>query len=245
MRALWLLFLVGCSGGDDTIKTDDTAGGGDDSGGSTDNDFAVRIKSPEDGATFDFGESVDFVAKATKNGEATDIKTATWTIGPVVEKGDDISIDDLPSGTWDVELSAVVGKQTLTESVSITIKDAPPMNYEGRANIDLHLDHPDYGEYDDGCDGGLTFVATGSAFSGSGTCKEELFGETFPFTLEGTVAGGNIEGSLILDADGTQYSTPFTGSGKYGDSFNANFDYTHSADGATLRVYGTWNADPQ
>jgi hypothetical protein len=243
MRALWLMLLVGCTGGD-VVKTDDTAGGGD-SGGSSSSDVAVRITSPEDGATFDFGQSIDFVAEATKDGDPTDIKSATWTIGELTKKGADVSIDDLPSGTWDVEVSAVIAKKTATDSISITINEPPPMNYEGRAAIDLHLNHPDYGEYDDGCDGGLTFVLTGTAFSGSGTCKEELFGETFPFTVEGTVSGGNIEGNLILDADGTQYATPFTGTGKYGSAFNANFDYTHSADGASLRVYGTWNANPQ
>jgi hypothetical protein len=245
MRTLWLLLLVGCTAGEESNKTDDTAGSADDSGGSSATEVAVQIRSPADGATFDFGESVDFVAKATKDGSAAEIKSATWTVGDVTEKGAEVSIDDLPSGTWDVEVSAVIGKKTATDTISITIKDPPPMNYEGRATIDLHLNHPDYGEYDDGCDGGLTFVVTGAAFSGSGTCKEELFDETFPFTLEGTVTGGNIEGNLILDADGTQYATPFTGTGKYGQPFSANYDYTHSADGATLRVYGTWNANPQ
>ena len=100
MRALWLLLLVGCTSGEESNKTDDSGGGGD-SGGSSSNEFAVRIKSPEDGATFDYGESVDFVAKATKNGEATEIKTATWTIGEVTEKGDDITTICLRApGMW-------------------------------------------------------------------------------------------------------------------------------------------------
>lgn len=247
MRALWLLLLVGCTG--DVEGTDDTSKGAteDDSGGGGggNSTVSVRISSPEDGATFNVGEAIDFVAKGKKDGESADIKSATWTIGDVTKKGEEVTIDDLPAGDWVVEVEATIGSKKATDSISITVKEVPPMNYEGRANIDLHLDHPDYGEYDDGCDGPLTFTLTGNSIAGSGTCTEELFGETFTFTLNGTLSGGHTEGNLVLTADGNDYATPFTGTGKYGEPFASNFDYTHSYDGATLRVYGTWNANPQ
>jgi len=68
---------------------------------------------------------------------------------------------------------------------------------------------------------------------------------TFPFTLSGTVSGGQVSGELILtDDQGTSYTTPFDGTGRSGSTLNARFDYTHHGD-FDLRIKGSWTADPQ
>lgn len=236
----WL--LVACAGG---AGGEDSSGKGGDTGGGGDPSVEVTITSPGEGDTFDFGQAIDLSVEATRDGEPVEIKRAVWTIGDWTGDGASTTAEGLDAGDHKVQVVATIGGDDYRDSVDITVLDAPPLNYRGQVNIDLHLDHPDYGEYDDGCDGAFDFVLDGNAFTGSGTCTEELFGEQFPFSIEGTARGGDIEGELILQVDADSYTTPFTGTGGYGDAMHGDFDYTHRADGASLRVYGTWDANPQ
>ncbi len=237
----WLL-LVACSGS--TGGDDGKTGGDGDSGGGGDPSVEVAITSPRDGATFDFAEAIDLTVESTRDGDPVDPKRVSWTIGDWTGSDAETTAEGVSSGDHKVQVEVTIDGDTYTDSVEITVKDAPPLTYNGQINIDLHLDHPDYGEFDDACDGNLTFILDGNDMAGDGTCTEELFGEQFPFSVSGTVRNGTLTGDLILEVDGTSYTTPFEGDAAYGDPITAAFDYTHRADGASLRVYGTWDARP-
>jgi len=240
MLALWL--AVAC--------TSDPSSNGNtkDHGGTTDGGSVVEITivSPEDGSTFDFAEAIPLSVEATVDGASTKIKTATWTIGDWTTDGAEAEATDIESGDHKVKVDVTVNGSDFSDSVSITVKDAPPLNYSGRNNMNLTLT---YGgsPYDDVCNGSLDFVLDGSTFNGSGSCTDDLLSTEFQYAVEGNVRNGNLDGDLILTDpnDGTEYRTPFTGTGSYGDAFAASFDYTHHIDGNTLQIEGTWNATPQ
>ena len=103
-----------------------------------------------------------------------------------------------------------------------------------------------YDVYEFECPGTVSFAVADGAFSGTGQCQIEI-DTTYdvPFTLEGTVGDGAIAGVMTLNADGTDYETPFAGTGRSGSTFSASYDTTHRTSDGDLRIYGTWTADPQ
>jgi hypothetical protein len=75
---------------------------------------------------------------------------------------------------------------------------------------------------------------------GTGSCGDATF--DFGFRIEGTATEETIAGNLIAESGGERVDTPFTGI-RRPDLISAHFDYTHSADGENLRLYGDLNAD--
>lgn len=232
-------YFLACSGETGT-ETDDSKGGG----GGSDAVIEVAITSPGKGETYDYGSPITFTAEVTADGEAIDASKVTWSSGAWSDVGISVTTSDLPPGKNTVQVEAKVDGETYTDSVDVTVKDPPPLDYRGTANIKLFLQLVDWGDYDVNCPGNLTFTMTGADFSGTGSCTEDIFGETYQFTVDGSSSGGNIEGSLSLNIDGTDYPTPFTGTGAYNQAMDADFDETYNVDGNSIRVYGSWTANP-
>jgi hypothetical protein len=234
------LLLVGCT----APTSEEEEKNGDDTGGpSEDAVIEVTITSPSKGDSFMLGDEVRFKVEATADGKKTNIKSATWTSGDWTKSGTDVTTDELPAGELTIEVEAEVGKDTYTDSVKITVTEPPPLDYRGTADIKIDVDYDGF-ELTDRCPGNLNFVLDGSAFSGTGSCTDEQFGETFQFTITGALTGKKISGDLSLNIDGTDYPTPFDGTGGYDEAFNATFDQTVREGGNSVRVYGSWTASP-
>ena len=237
-----LVLMLACTGTNSDDNGNDTKSGTATST-STGNGAKVHlnITSPEDGAVFDYGEAVDF---SVETSDGSKIKTAEWTIGDISRKGTDVTIDSLPAGDLHVKVTATVGGSTLNKAVDITVNDPAPLDYHGSVDMQLHVKYQG-NDFDDSCPGNLSFTYDGTTLAGSGTCTEELASQEFTFTLDGTSKGGSkISGDLILNSDGTEYSTPFEATGDYGKPINATYDYTHKNGSDSVRVYGTWTASP-
>lgn len=231
-----LALMLACTGdtGGDGTKTSTSSS-------STSATFEVSITSPEDGAVFEYGDTVDFAVERSDGGN---IKTAEWTIGDMSQKGTEVSVSDLPPGDLQVKVEGVAGGADYSDTISITVNPPAPIPYSGTVAMEFTLRY-NGSDYDDSCPGTINFTYDGTTLTGGGTCTETLFDTAFSFTLDGTAKStAKIEGNLVLDYDGTQYSTPFTATGKYGEQIDATYDYTHKDSGNTLRVYGTWTASP-
>ena len=246
MRATWLLLLpLSCSGGSDE------GGGGQ---------LTATIVSPEPGETFSPGEAIGLdVALRVGNADA-DPGKVTWTIGDWTGTGEQAEATGIAAGDWTVKVSATVGDETAKDTVRITVEgdadadgdadsdadadaDADPdLTYAGPFDANIEYDISGF-EGGGPCPGTVSLTVGSRGFDGTGQCTAE--GTDFVFNIDGKISGTSISGDLVAVADdGTEYRTPFTGSGSYGFPLYADYDKTFTDGGDSLRIFGTFAADP-
>lgn len=246
---LSLLVLSACSGGTSDGASDRPPKDGEDTEDTTDREITIAIAAPQPGREFDADEAVPLEVTAKNGSRATDVTSATWTIGAWNGEGVSTEATGLPSGAHTISVAAVVAGDTYTATVDITVLELAVTNwtYAGTLEADVIISTQDYGDFDDHCSTPISFALDSGTLTGSGTCA--VFGdldvEPIPFAMEGTVRGGTISGALIMTFDGTEARTPFDGSGDAGDPLSAAFDSTHRDSGNSVRIMGTWSATPQ
>jgi hypothetical protein len=243
MRALYFLpvLLLACSGSSDGGDTDDT------------NDpeakaVTLTMVSPEDGKEYPYEDALPLHVEAKREGKAVAIESATWTIGAWTGEGKETEASGLDPGAYTVSVDAVVGGETYTASVDITI--AEPVQtlfaYSGTFDADVVVTS-EFGDFEDHCSTPISFTVDTGVISGSGTCSvfDEYGFDPLSFTMEGTVRGGNIAGDLVMAVDGEEARTPFSGTGRAGEALSASFDTTHRSADGSVRIVGTWSGSPQ
>jgi hypothetical protein len=253
MRVLALV-LVGCSGGAIKTETGDGPGPGPDPTNPTGdpNPPSLMITSPGDGATFTAGARVTLEARAmTGDGAPANGAVISWfTADGWSAVGSPIEVTDLPVGSYSLAASTTVGGEAADASVRITVEEAlptEPIDYSGTLAMETVLDAGSFGTFEYPClNDYLTFELDGTAFVGAGACTVDagFFTEQFVFAVEGTVSGASVSGTMTSAEAG---GDPLPFSGNY-DSANghisASYDETYANSDGSLRLYGTFDADP-
>jgi hypothetical protein len=241
MRTPWLLLLsLSCSGGTGDGETPH---------------LTATIVSPEAGEVFSPGEEIELDVALRVGSTAAEPGKVTWTIGDWTGSGERTSTTDIPLGDWTVLVAATVGEESAKDTVRITVEGDADGDTDADADADGDPNLPYGGPFDANieydiagfegggpCPGTVTLTVGTLGFDGTGACSAE--GTDFLFTIEGKISGTAISGDLIADADGTEYRTPFTGTGSYGESLSAQYDKTFTEGGDSLRIFGTFGADP-
>lgn len=248
MRQLLLLpVLVSCTG---DSATDSAASGPP---------VKVTIASPADGESFAWDDDVTFDVVVKQGKEEITFRSVVWSVGGDTLKGDDASAAAKSFGAGEVEVSVelYVGDEKFTaDAVSFTVEEEPvdtdtggdtgvepgALRYQGTMATHVWYDG-DFGSYDSDCPGSVTVDILDGTMSGSGQCLLDGQYDMY-FVIEGTQNGGGISGSLIAESDGTEFRTPFTGTGKKGETLDAEYDKTFNDSGESVRIAGTWTADP-
>lgn len=217
----------------------------------------VSIDSPGDGDRFDWDEKITLEVSAKEGQKKVDLGAVTWTVDDRELRGESAEVANLDPGDYTVEVDVVVGGEHYGSNVEITVKDRPddtgdtgdtgtggPGTYAGTMATHVWYDG-EYGEFDGDCPGTVNFtVSESGVIDGTGKCS--LDGQyDMDFRLDGSQSGSNISGTLIAESDGTEYRTPYTGTGKEGGHFAAEYDKTFQTGGDSLRIAGSWAADPQ
>jgi hypothetical protein len=225
---------------------------------------SLTVKSPEDGATYEWGETIDLEVQVKEGGKVVDARSVVWTLGDRTERGASsfIEAERLDAGSVDVSVDVAYGGNQYNQRLSIKIDDGGgggedtgkdtgkdtgnnggSGTYSGTMASHIWYDG-EYGRFDGDCPGTVDFtIDDAGALSGTGWCR--LDGEyDFYYTLEGVQGRGDITGTLIAESDGTEYRTPFTGTGKDGETQQAEWDKTFQTGGDSLRIAGSFVADP-
>lgn len=210
----------------------------------------VSIVSPAEGDVFAAGEQVLLSARATDQDDVVQvIESAEWSAPDWATTGNDVVAVDLPLGTYDLDLAALVAGETLTDSVSITVaiddtgEPLPDVAYEGIIAANVFYEGS-YGKMEDPCDGWVTFTITGEgALSGEGNCR--AFGEDWQFSIAGTRDEDSLSGELSMEFKKITVPTDWRGTIDDKGHVEGAFDQTHVPKaGETIRVWGTFTADP-
>lgn len=210
----------------------------------------ISLASPADGATVAEGEAVHFLVTAKLGKEDAEVNHAEWTAGTWSRTGNDFDATDLPVGDLTVSVEALVDGQTVTDTVTITVEPAgpPQVSYRGTFSATASA-QTDFGDVAGPCDGSVSFTATRDtkAIAGSGMCTWRTdFGDAdIEFNMDGGWTTGSLAGDLILVYDGTEYRTAYTGTGNYNEKLDATFDTTIETADGSLRLNGSWSANPQ
>ncbi len=251
LPALWL--VPACSG--KTTASDDSAGAAT---------LTVLMNAPTPTATYYANQQVPFEVIARVDGKPTDITHATWSLDDGAQTKDAASgnFDGMSAGSHTVHVDVLAGG--LTGSLDETFTVSPPegdtdtdtdsdtdtdtgtgtgMAYVGTiaANIDYN---GQFGSFGSPCPGTISYsVDTTGSFDGTGDCVTTDGGYDFPFTLHGTTPP--VAGELVMTYNGNPARTPFSGHGAAGGTMSATYDTTQTYASDTVRIYGTWTADPQ
>lgn len=237
--------------------------GEDSSGGEA---VVVVVTSPKDGERFSEDDVIDLEVQLKQGGKLVDARTVVWTVGDLTERGASTFVEAsrLDAGEVDVSVDVNYGGKQYNQQLTITVAgqgedtgkdtgkdtgqdtgtDPGSIAYTGTMASHIWYDG-EYGEFDGDCPGTVDFVIDeAGAVVGTGWCV--LDGEyDFYYTLDGTQGRGSISGSLILVGDdGTEYSTPFSGTGTDGSTQEASWDKTFRTGGDSLRIAGSFVADP-
>lgn len=217
-------------------------------------ELTVLVNAPTPAGTYYSNEPVPFEVIARVDGSPVDIDSATWSLddGAQTATGATGTFDPVAPGEHTVHIEAHVGSQTGYRDVSFTVS-APEADADTDADadtqylgtVDANIDyHGSYGDFGSPCPGTMRFaVSSAGTLTGTGTCRADAY--DFPFDLEGMVTGGTVTGNLIMTSNGTEVRTPFTGHGNVGSALTATYDTTHTDAGESVRVYGSWTAEPQ
>lgn len=236
------LALLACG----TSEPGDTGGSGA--------SIVVSIDSPADGDRFDWDESITLEVSAKTGPKAADIGAVTWTVADREVRGESTEISDLDPGDYTVNVDVVFEREHYEASVDITVLEKPtdtgdtgsggPGTYAGSMATHVWYDG-EFGTFDGDCPGTVNFtVSEAGVIDGTGHCT--LDGEyAMDFLLDGNQGGGEISGALIGVIDGQEVRTPYTGTGKDGETFSASYDKTFRDGGDSIRIEGTWTAEPQ
>lgn len=248
MRPAYAVFLLSCAPAES-----DT--GENESGAVT-----IEIVSPEHGDSFEQGDSIHFEVSAKQGKESAKITSAVWTVGEDTFRGDSTDYGRLDNGNYTVKVEVVVGEKTYRDDVGIQVQgggDADTdVDADSDTDTDVDTDMPYAGSlsshiwlegdfsYDADCNGTVTLTYTAaSTLIGTGNCK--LDGDyDMEYRIDGTASKGSLAGNMIMTNEGTEYATPFTGTGRQGEALSASFDKTYRDGGDSLRIQGTWTANP-
>lgn len=125
--------------------------------------------------------------------------------------------------------------------------DTGPVGYVNgvfQANVQVSGDFDVSGP----CNGvvNLTGDPVANSIEGTGTCTWVTdWGDLdMLFMIDGVADSGALSGNLTLEYEGESYPTPYTGTGNVGSALSASFDETYNVSGSSLRIAGTWSADP-
>jgi hypothetical protein len=238
------LLCAGC-GKDDTATPDDT------SSPSAASHAVVEIVSPSQGDSLDNGDQVALEVSITDedSGEAMDYDAVAWS----AEGGwsyDQASgtVNDLPVGSYDLQVTVTVSGRELTDQVSITVEDPKdPITYRGQLDSTIYLYSNDYDMDDEAPCVGDFEISTDESWNitGTGVCDVELFWGLVDwdviFEIDGKRTDGNVEGTLFFfDDHGTRYETPYAGTISDKD-INTDFDADHENEDGQLSFWGTMN----
>lgn len=257
-----LLALVACG---DSGSSKDSGSGPNKAG------ISITIVKPEDGKTYPADKPLQLEVSAARGERSVAVAGADWTVGDWSGSGKSTSWAHPSSGNMDVTVDAVVEGEHFAASVNITIGDGGdadtdtdadgdadadadsdtdadngPWNYAGTMTAHVWYDYSGY-TGDGDCPGSVSGTLTPPNFAGTGQCTLATDAGDFdvPFRLEGTVKGGTNSGDLILTQDGTDYRTPYSGNGNKGEHIGATYDKEFKQNGDTIRIAGSWSADPQ
>ncbi len=233
--------------------SDDSASGGE---------LTVLVNAPSPSATYHSNEQVPYEVVARVNGNPVDISHATWSLddGAQEKQGATGNFEPMTAGDHTVHVDVTAAG--LSDSRDVTFTVSPP---EGDADPDTDADtdtdsgtdflgsisanidyHGDFGDFGSPCPGTIGFhLAADGTIAGAGTCNATESGYDFPFTVEGTAGGGNVNGTLVMTYNGTDSRTAFTGHGGSSSTITASYDQTFNSGSDTVRIYGTFSADPQ
>lgn len=240
LASLLPLFLLACSGSTDGSDPDGTDKDKQEA------EVTIELLSPSEGEEFPYGESVPLHVEAKRNGNPVAIESATWTVGGWTGTGKETEATGLEPGAKTVEVEAVVGGETYTASVGITIAEPVVYTYSGTFEARVVANIDGLGEFEDTCRTTIGFTVDAGVLAGSGVCAvfDEYDFEPLSFMMEGTVGGGAVEGDLVMSLDGSEARTPFSGTGRSGQPLEASFDTTHRSGDGSVRIVGTWSASP-
>lgn len=248
---LSVLHVLSCSGKDGSGDSAPTA------------ELTVLVNAPSPASTYYSNEQVPFEVVARLDGEPADVTHATWSLddGAQEKEGATGNFDPMSAGEHAVHVEVLAGGQSASRDVTFTV--SPP---EGDADTDADTDtdtdadatqfigtieanidyHGDFGDFGSPCPGTLSFTLDAAhTIVGSGTCRTTDGGYDFPFTMDGAASGGVVSGNLVMTYDGTDALTPYTGHGGSQTTITANFDETFNSGSDTIRIYGSFSADPQ
>lgn len=249
MRHLLFVSLLGSCTGDS--GTDDSAG--------PSLTVTVTIASPKDGTTFAWDEDVTFDVVVKQGKEEVTFRSVVWTAGGKTLKGDEAEAAASTFGEGEVEVGVqlFVGDEKVEAApITITVEAEPvdtdtggdtgvepgAIRYEGTMATHVWYDG-DFGSYDSDCPGTVSVDILDGTMTGTGWCLLDGQYDMY-FVIEGTQGGGGISGALIAESDGNEFRTPFDGTGKKGETLDASYDKTFNDSGETVRIAGTWTADP-
>lgn len=251
-----LLLLPGCSGKGDAA--DDSAGNGE---------LTVLVNAPSPSATYHANQPVPFEVIARLDGSPIDITHATWTLDADAQtkEGATGEFDLMTAGDHTVNVEVRANGETSTRDVSFTVSPEGDADTDTDSDTDTDADtdtdtdadfsytgsisatidyHGEWGDFGTPCPGLLNYTVDASGtIAGLGNCTTTEGGYDFPFTMEGRTTG-DVSGVLIMTYDGNEARTPFAGRGAAGNTMNADFDTTQTYGSDTVRIYGSWTADP-
>lgn len=219
----------------------------------------IEIVSPEHGSEWSEGDDIHLEVSAKQGKAAADVDSVVWTVGDREVRGASTDVGNLDPGNYDVVVDVVVGDKHYGGRVGIVVnRGEADADTDADADADADADVTPYAgtmdshvwlsgdfDYDASCPGTVSFtVSSSGTIAGTGQCR--LDGDyDMAYDIEGTVSGRNLSGDMIMVNEGTEYRTPFTGSGAVGDTMNASFDKTFRDGGNELRLQGSWTASPQ
>jgi hypothetical protein len=223
----------------------------------------INVKSPEDGAAYEWGDTIDLEVQVREGGKVVDARTVVWTVGDRTERGASTFVEAsrLDAGEVDVSVDVTYGGNQYNQRLTITVDDggggkdtgkdtggdtgvaSGSIAYSGTMASHIWYDG-EYGRFDGDCPGTVDFaIDEEGTMAGTGWCL--LDGQyDFYYTIEGLQGRGEISGSLIAEGDGQEYRTPFTGTGKDGETQEASWDKTFNSGGDSLRIAGSFTANP-
>lgn len=246
-----LFALLSCSGKD----------GGDDSAPAA--ELTVLVNAPSPASTYYSNEPVPFEVVARLGGDPVDVSHATWSLddGAQEKEGATGNFDAMSAGDHTVHVEVLASGNNASRDVTFTVSapegdadtdadtdtdtDADATQFIG--TIDANIDyHGDFGDFGSPCPGTLSFTLDAAhVIVGSGTCQTTDGGYDFPFTMDGSANAGDVSGNLVMTYDGTDALTPYTGHGGSQTTITANYDETFHSGSDTIRIYGSFSADPQ
>ncbi len=213
----------------------------------------LEISSPMDGSVYLAGEAV-FLQASVKDELSDDLLQASdfaWSAeGWGGYEGESGTVSDLPSGSFTLRASASYDGHVLEDSVQLVVEEpASELVYTGDFVSWITITYSGF-DIDDTCMGSVEFtVGSTGLLQGAGSCRldvlAEYYKEWLSFDMTGQVADGQVDGALLMQADGETAETPFQGQEDPQGIIDASFDETHQSGEYTLRLWGSFQAWPQ
>ena len=253
IRHAALTVLLACNGGSlntgtDTAPAGTTPGTNPTNPGPGQGQLYVAITSPADGASVQEGQEVTLSAAATDAYGASTQASMQWSAPGWTAQGNNVAVSDLPSGSYDLTVTATSGSNTASDRVSLEVQEQPagPVDYEGVLDMLAVLDLGAWGVYDEPCVHEYLYLTIeAGSLTGEGACTVDsgFSVDTYVFELSGTSDGTTISGEMVSDlADGKGLA--FYGTIDAAGHIEASYDETWDSPDGSLQLVGTLWADP-